>query len=124
LATTTAKPGETLEYQVQVVNGGSLQANAVVLSDSLDANVTFAVGSLWVGSDNSAHNGGTNANKSDAAAGDPVCAVDTCGAANYTAGTPNRVIFFLGNGATETTGGTLDTGAPSTVYVYYSATVK
>ena len=118
----TAKPGETLEYQVLINNGGAIQATSVVLQDALDTNVNYVAGSLWVGSDNSANNGGTNANKNDAAAGDAACAVDACGAASYAAGTPNKVWFYLGNTANETTGGTL--ASASSVYAYYKVTVK
>lgn len=117
----TAKPAEVLEYQVQVTNGGAVQATNVVLTDVLDANITYVAGSLWVGSDGGTYNGAGNANKTDAAAGDAACGADACGAANYNGGS-KTVTFYLGNTSNETTGGTLNT--TSTVYVYYRATVN
>jgi uncharacterized repeat protein (TIGR01451 family) len=116
----TAKPAEILEYQVLVTNAGTVQATSVVLSDILNANVTYVAGSLYVGS-NIVFNGAGNTNKSDAAAGDAGCGVDACGAANYAAGS-KTVTFYLGNTATEIAGGTL--GLASTVYAYYRVTVN
>lgn len=117
----TAKPTEILEYQVLVTNAGTVQAISAVLSDVLNANVTYVAGSLWVGSNGAASNGAGNALKSDAAAGDAACGVDACGAANYAAGS-KTVTFYLGNTASEAAGGAL---APaSTVYAYYRVTVN
>lgn len=117
----TAKPTETLEYQLLITNGGAIQANNTVLQDVLNANVTYVAGSLWIGADGTANNGGTNANKNDAAAGDAVCAIEACGAANYNGGA-KKVSFYLGNTANETTGGILNPAAA--VYVYYRVTVN
>jgi uncharacterized repeat protein (TIGR01451 family) len=115
----TAKPTDVLEYQLLVTNNGTVQASNDILSDVLNANVTYSAGTIWIGSNGTANNGGTNANKTDATAGDAVCATDACGAANFTAGT---LTFNLGTGATELVGGSL---APaSAVYVYYRVTVK
>jgi len=116
----TAKPTEILEYQVQVTNSGTVTATNVVLQDTLDPNVTYLANSIWAGS-SATYNGGTNSNKTDAAAGDGACVGDSCAAANFNSGT-SKVTFYLGNGATESTGGNLATS--STVYVYYRVTVK
>lgn len=121
----SAKPAETLEYQVQVTNAGAVQATSAVLSDILNANVTYVAGSLWAGSNVATFNGAGNFQKSDGTGGEnspvaqPNCLSDACGAANHTAG---LIKFFLGTTANETTGGTL---APaSTVYAYYRVTVN
>lgn len=117
----TAKPAEILEYRLLVTNNGAVQSTNDVLLDVLNVNVTFVPGSLWVGSNGTANNGAGNLVKTDAAAGDAVCAIDACGAANYNGGS-KTVTFYLGTTANETTGGTL---APaSAVYVFYRVTVN
>jgi uncharacterized repeat protein (TIGR01451 family) len=114
----TAKPTDVLEYQVKVTNGGSIQAKNVKLVDTLNVNLTYVADTLFAGAD--PNTSAANApHKSDTTTGDATCGSDACGAANQSGGT---VTFFLGNGATEIAGGTLQPS--STVYVYYSVTVK
>jgi uncharacterized repeat protein (TIGR01451 family) len=113
-----ANPGHVLEYRFSITNSGPVQATSVVLTDPLNANLTYVANSIWIGSNN-AGSAAPNLQKTDAAAGDPACAVDACGAANYNAGT---ITAYLGNTATELAGGTLNNA--STVYIFFRATVK
>lgn len=118
--TASAKPAETLEYQVRVTNNGTVDATGVALQQNIDSNLSFVAGSLWVGPA-ATFNGSGNANKSDGNTGDGDCGVEMCGAANYRADL-TKVTFHLGSGATEAAGGTLTTSA--SIYVYYRVTVK
>lgn len=117
----TAKPAEILEYQVQVTNNGNLQAKTVVLQDALDANVTYVANSLWAGSADTG-SAAPNLHRSDDTTGDATpCGADSCAIGSYNAGA-NKVFFFMGTGANETTGGSLNIS--SSVYVYYRVVVK
>ncbi len=115
-----ANPGHILEYRFSITNSGPVQATSVVLTDPLNANLTYATNSIWIGSSN-AGSAAPNLQKTDAAAGDPVCAIDACGAGNYNGGT-TTITAYLGNTATEASGGTLNSA--STVYIFFRATVK
>lgn len=121
----TPKPGEVLEYRLTINNGGGLAAQKFATDILLDTNVTFVAGSIWIGNDGVAYNGGANAQKTDAATGDAVCAADICGAASFMDGGGSPYLaLWIGNGADENalTGGTIAPGG--TIYVYYRAAVK
>jgi uncharacterized repeat protein (TIGR01451 family) len=116
-----ADPGHTLEYQLAVTNSGSASATSVVLTDAINANTTFVAGSIWTGSNGAAFNGAGNTNVDDdnTQEGGETCAVDACGQASISGAT---ISAYLGNGANETTGGSLGIG--STVYIYFRVTVN
>lgn len=114
----TAKPNDTLEYQVKVSNGGTVKATKVKLEDTLDSHVTFVDNSLYAGN-GTAFDTGNNRNLSNGPSGDAACAADDCGAGNHSGG---KVTFYLGDGATESAGGSLNSN--SFVYVYYRVTVN
>ena len=117
--TANAAPGNTLEYQLHVVNGGTVAATNIVLTDNtVGTSTTYTAGSIWIGSNGTTYNGGGNANKTDSNSGDPACGAEACGAANVTGGI---LTAYLGNGATESTGGSLGLG--SEVWVYFRVTV-
>lgn len=117
----TADPTDTLEYRIQVSNGGAVTATVVVLTDTLDSNTTFTASSIWIGSNATTYNGAGNTNLSDGTSGDSACGADACGAANWNVDTAGDITAYLGNSATESAGGTLS--AASTVYVYFRVTV-
>lgn len=114
-----AKPGETLEYQVTVINNGTITATAVILTDPLNSSyLTYEPGSLYSGA-NTPNSGNTH---NTDAVGDETCAANVCATAKINAGT---VTFAIGNGATDAAipvGGTFTTG--STIYLYYQAKVQ
>lgn len=116
--TAAADPGNTLEYRIQVTNAGTVIATDVVLTDNDTAYTTYTGGSIWIGSDGATYNGAGNSLKTDAASGDADCAADACGAAKAIS---NNITAYLGNGATESSGGSLGIG--STVYIYFRVTV-
>lgn len=93
-------PGDTLEYQVSVTNGGTTDATFVVLVDVIPTNTTYAAGSLVIVS-------GPNAGaKTDAINDDQ---------AQFEGGPPQRVRFRLGTGANSTTPGTLAAGQSTSI---------
>ncbi len=114
-----AKPTEVLEYQLTVNNSGALTATSAVLTDSLNANLTYVAGSLWSGSNGTSNNGAGNTNNTDGSTGE-TCAIDACAAAKFVSPT---VTFYIGTGASEAAGGSLTAGATQ-VYLYYRATVN
>ncbi len=116
--TATADPGNTLEYRIQVTNSGTVIATSVTLTDSDNAYTTYTGGSIWIGPDGATYNGAGNSVKTDSSSGDAVCASDACGAANESSG---NITAYLGNGATESAGGSLGIG--STAYIYFRVTV-
>ena len=119
--TANAKPGETLEYRVQVQNTGAVTGTAVVLTDNDGTYTTFVANSIWIGSNGTTSNGAGNINSDDdntPEAGE-TCAVDACGQGSVDGS--GNVSAYLGNTATETTGGTLNVN--SIVYVYFRVTV-
>lgn len=115
----TAKPGEILEYQLTVTNGGATTATTVILSDPLNTNLTYVPTSLYSGS-NGTDTGAPNVHNTDGPTGE-ICATNVCAAAKFDAGT---VTFYIGNGAAENTGtgGSFPVG--TTIYLYYQATVN
>lgn len=112
----SAKPLQTLEYRLQVTNGGNVQATEVVLQETLNANLEYVAGTMRYGATATYSEG---AAITDAASGDDVCAAPECGTGAYSAGV---ITFRLGAGATEAAGGALPT--TKTVYVYFHAKVK
>jgi uncharacterized repeat protein (TIGR01451 family) len=116
--TANAVPAQILEYRLTVNNGGDAAATAVVLTDPDHTWTTFVSGSIWIGS-NGATSGAPNVNQDDNNTGAETCAVAVCGIANGSAGGP--ITAFLGNGATETLGGSLPPA--TTVYVYFQVRV-
>ena len=114
--TANADPTDTLEYRIDVTNNGTVQATAVVLTDSDHANTTYVASQIRIGSNATC---ASNALKTDAAAGDAACAADACGAANFDGS--GNLTAYLGNTANETTGGTL--AVSSQVYVCFQVTV-
>ncbi len=119
--TATADPTDTLEYRISVNNTGPVDALNVVLTDNDHASTTFVAGSIWIGSDCTAFNGGTNVNVDDdnTQEGGETCAVDTCGQASDDGS--GNITAYLGDTATESTGGSL--GPATTVCVYFRVTV-
>ncbi len=115
-----ANPGHILEYRLTVSNTGPVQAMSLVLTDPLNANLTYTANSIWIGSSN-AGSAAPNVQKTDNTTGDAACVVDACGAANYNGGT-KTITVYLGNTATESAGGTMNNG--SAAYVFYRATVN
>jgi len=118
-ATANAAPAQILEYRLTVTNAGAISATSVVLSDPDHTWTTFVSGSIWIGSNATTSNGVGNVNQDDNNTGGETCAVAVCGIANGSAGGP--ITAYLGNGATETLGGSLSSG--STVYVYFQVRV-
>jgi uncharacterized repeat protein (TIGR01451 family) len=94
-----ARPGDTLQYTVNLVNSGSDPANSCVLTDVLPSNTTFVSGSLAV------LNGPNAGAKTDAAGDDQ---------AEFVAGS-RTVRFRLGTGASASAGGTIVVNAATTV---------
>lgn len=117
--TANADPGQTLEYRLAVANGGAVDATSVVLTDNDHANTTFVAGSIWIGPDGTANNGGTNVNVDDNNIGAETCATNTCGQGSVDGS--GNVTANLGNGSTEGAGGSIPTA--TTVYVYFRVTV-
>lgn len=119
----TGKPGEVMEVRVEVKNDGALEAVEVRAESILDANLTAVPNSVWIGSDGTAHNAGTNANKLDALGDDPDCGVvETCGTAFMDSG---HYIFTVGKEATnDLFGGNGKLSPGTTVYIFFRATVK
>jgi len=116
--TANAKPGETLEYQIKVENTGAVDGTSVVLTDNDGSFTTFVSGSIWIGSNATDSNGSGNINSDDDNSGSENCTTFVCGQGSVNAG---NVSAYLGNAATETTGGTLRVG--DVVYVYFRVTV-
>lgn len=111
-----AKPLQTLEYRLEVTNGGTVQATEVVLQETVNANLEYLPGTMRYGATATYSEGSAI---TDAASGDAVCAAPECGTGAYSAGV---ITFRLGAGATEAAGGALPT--TKTVYVYFHAKVK
>jgi uncharacterized repeat protein (TIGR01451 family) len=116
--TATADPGDTLEYRMLVTNNGAISATAVVLTDNDNANTTFVSGSIMIGNSATCASNTNRDDDSTQEAGE-TCASDDCGQAN--ADGSGNITAYLGNGANESTGGSL--AATSTVYVCFQVTV-
>lgn len=98
MTTASVKPGDTLEYTINVANSaaaGTDTAAGVILRDPIPAGLTYAPGTIQIVS-----------NPRTDASGD-----DT---AEFDAGN-NRVVARLGTGAGTSAGGSLAPGAASTV---------
>lgn len=115
--TANADPGDTLEYRIQVTNGGSVTATAVVLTDSDHANTTIVAESIRIGSSGTCASN-TAVDDDSTQEGGETCASDACGQGKQIAG---AVTAYLGDTATESAGGTLANS--STVYVCFQVTV-
>jgi uncharacterized repeat protein (TIGR01451 family) len=117
-ATVNATPAQILEYRLTVTNGGVIAATSVVLTDPDHTWTTYVANSIWIGS-NGATSGAPNVNQDDNNTGAETCAVAVCGIGSATAG--GVITANLGNGATETLGGSLPPA--TTVYVYFQVRV-
>lgn len=104
---TTAQVGDRLSYTVTATNGGGRPASSVVLTDAIPAGTTYVPGSLRIVSSPAPGQAGA---KTDAVDAD---------SAQFSGG---QVRFALGNGATGTTGGTLQPG--DTVAVSFRVEVQ
>jgi uncharacterized repeat protein (TIGR01451 family) len=104
-ATCSAYPGDTLEYRMTITNSGSTAAASVGIDSVLPQNTTCLPGSLWVGT-------------SSGGDGNP-CEAAQCGWVRESAGS---IVARLGQGATETGGGTLAPG--KTLYLYFRVQVQ
>ncbi|MFO0907667.1 MAG: SdrD B-like domain-containing protein [Isosphaeraceae bacterium] len=94
------RPGDVLEYTLIVQNQGGEPAQSLVVSDVIPAGTTYVSGSL-----EATFGMGTLGARTDAL-GDDTAEFDTLN---------NRVVFRVGTGATDTTGGSLDLGESSTI---------
>lgn len=101
----SAFPGDTLEYRMTITNSGSAPASSLSIDNSLPQNTTCLPGSLWIG---------TSANGDGAP-----CEVAQCGWVRESAGS---IVARLGQGATDTSGGTLLPGR--TLHVYFRVQVQ
>jgi uncharacterized repeat protein (TIGR01451 family) len=93
------KPGDTIEYTVQVDSTGTATATDLVLTDPIPAGTTYVPGSAKIVS-------GPNAGDVSDPSGDDV--------GEYDAGT-DKLVLRLGTGATAGAGGSLDPGATTVV---------
>src|SRR5271157_4529637 len=93
------RPGDILDYTINVSNTGGDAAKDVILSDPIPNFTQFVPGSLQV-------TAGANMGPKTDAAGDDQAEYDAAG---------NQVIFSLGAGANATSGGVLAIGDSSTV---------
>ena len=115
--TATADPGDTLEYRIQVTNGGAIAATSVVLTDSDNANTTYTSESIKIGSSSTCASN-TARDDDNTQEGGETCSADDCGQGKAVSGS---ITAYLGNGADETTGGSL--AVSSSVYVCFQVTV-
>lgn len=104
-ASATALPGETLEYRMAVTNAGTLPATAVGLTSALPGHATPIAGSLRIATSPSGDG--------------PPCSGAGCGVVSSAGGT---LLAYLGEGATESAGGTLPPG--KTLYVFFKVQVE
>lgn len=103
-ASADAVPGDLLQYRMAVTNSGSAPATSVSIDSAIPSGLTVAPDSLQV---------------SRSAEGDVVCAAAECGVARISAGS---IVAQLGQGATESAGGTLLPG--KTIYLFFKAQVQ
>jgi len=115
--TATADPGDTLEYRIQVANDGSVAATSVVLTDSDNANTTYTSESIKIGSSSTCASN-TARDDDNTQEGGETCSADDCGQGKAVSGS---ITAYLGNGATETAGGSL--AVSSSVYICFQVTV-
>ena len=100
-----ALPGDTLEYRMSVTNSGSAPASAVGLKSAVPAGGATLPGSLRISTSPLGEGG--------------LCAAPACGWVGETGGS---IVAHLGQGATETAGGSLAPG--TTLYVYFRVQVE
>ena len=115
--TATADPGDTLEYRIQVSNGGAVTAAAVVLTDSDNANTTYVSESIKIGSSTTCASNTARDDDNSQESGE-TCSDDDCGQGKAVSGS---ITTYLGDGATETAGGSL--AVSSSVYICFQVTV-
>ena len=101
---TTALPGDTLEYRMAVTNSGSASASPVSVRSAVPANTTTLASPPWI---------------SSSSTGEAACAAALCGWSGTAGG---GVVAHLGVGATESAGGSLAPG--KTLYVYFRVQVE
>jgi uncharacterized repeat protein (TIGR01451 family) len=100
-----ALPGETLEYRMAVTNSGQASATSVDVRSAVPSNTVIVPASLRIGS---------------APVGDgEACAAALCG---WVVQTNGNIVAHLGQGATETAGGSLQPGR--TLYVFFRVRVE
>ncbi|MCP5507698.1 MAG: DUF4347 domain-containing protein, partial [Chlamydiales bacterium] len=97
--------GDTLEYEIAITNNGADFGDDVVLSDLIPTNSTYVSGSLEI----TQNPGGSTGAQTDGI-GDDFADFDG-----------SQAIFYLGAGATFSTGGTLSSG--DTAIVHFRVTV-
>ncbi|MCP5507697.1 MAG: DUF4347 domain-containing protein [Chlamydiales bacterium] len=97
--------GDTLEYEITITNNGADFGDDVVLSDLIPTNSTYVGGSLEI----TQNPGGSTGAQTDGI-GDDFADFDG-----------SQAIFYLGAGATFSTGGTLSSG--DTAIVHFRVTV-
>jgi uncharacterized repeat protein (TIGR01451 family) len=100
-----ALPGDTFEYRMTITNSGSAAATAVGIDNAVPVKTALLPGTLWIGT-------------SPGGDGSP-CAVAQCGWARESAG---NIVARLGQGTTESAGGTLLPG--KTLYIYFRVKVE
>jgi uncharacterized repeat protein (TIGR01451 family) len=115
--TATADPDDTLEYQIEVTNSGAVAATSVELTDSDNAYTTYVAESIKIGSSTTCASNTAADDDSTQESGE-TCSSDTCGQGKAVSG---AITAYLGNGATESAGGSL--AVSSTVYVCFQVTV-
>jgi uncharacterized repeat protein (TIGR01451 family) len=104
-ASGSAFPGDTLEYRMTITNSGSAPATSLGIDSTIPPNTSCLPGSLWIGTSANADGGS--------------CEPAQCGWVRETAGS---IVARLGQGATETAGGTLLPG--KTLHVYFRVQVQ
>jgi len=103
--TTTALPGDTLEYRMAVTNSGTLPAASVDVLSEVPANTVAVPDSLRIAT---------------SPTGDGrACAAGVCGSVHHSG---SSIVAQLGEGATESTGGSLFPG--KTLYVFFRVQVE
>ncbi len=93
-----ADPGDIIEYTVTMQNNGDDIATNVTLADPMPANMTYVPGTLEIAT------GANSGTKTDSSA--------DLDQANFTGTTAT---FYLGTGATNATGGSLNPGASTSI---------
>lgn len=101
----SAQPGDTLEYRMAVTNSGTLPATSVGVLSPVPANTVAVPGSLRI----------ATSPTGDGSA----CAAGVCGSVHHSG---SSIVAQLGEGTTESTGGTLFPG--KTLYVFFRVQVE
>ncbi|GFO67031.1 hypothetical protein GMLC_06100 [Geomonas limicola] len=98
-------PGELLEYRMAVTNAGTLPASSVNLTSPLPGNSSAVPGTLRIATSPSGDG--------------PPCAAALCGTVQ---GAEGNLVARLGEGTTDSSGGTLQPG--KTLYVFFRVQVE